>query len=217
MIVWSVGSGCVPSRTFHATTCSNMPMPMPAMKAMGRLVIAPMRAAVSARSRRSGPSTSMKPLPLPGAPIAVTAESNAASTHAKVDVRRTHTPARRAESAFSAIARMASPCGDRAKNSARARAQSGATISVSTSAPMKWCDERPCPMVKPEWNGSGYACAAVFGRMNGRSVTRNSTCVRPIVATMTSSRGRLNNRRNRSSQPAPITAATSSTKISAGQ
>ncbi len=150
--VWSAGS----EWTFHAMTCSNTPMPMPAENAIGRLVIAPISAAANARSSRSGPRTSTKPLPLPGAArMAVTADNSAASTHASVDVRRTQTPARRAESAFSAIARMARPCGERAKKSASASAASGATISVSTSAPLNWWAARPCPMVNPEWKGSG--------------------------------------------------------------
>ena len=44
--------------------------------------------------------------------MAVNADSTPATVQAMVDVRRTHTPDRRAESAFSATARMARPQGD---------------------------------------------------------------------------------------------------------
>ncbi len=53
-------------------------------------------------------------------------------TQVMVEVRRTHTPDSRAESAFSAVARMARPHGERRMNSARAIATIGATIRVST-------------------------------------------------------------------------------------
>ena len=95
--------------------------------------MAPTSAAVSASSSRSGLNTSVSALVWPGAlRMAVNADSRPAMTHVMVDVRRTQTPDRRAESAFSAVARMASPHGESRMNNARAIATRGATISVRT-------------------------------------------------------------------------------------
>ena len=97
--------------------------------------MAPMSAAVSARSNRSGLSTWVRALVWPGdARMAVIAESTPAMVHATVEVRRTQTPDSRADSVFSAMARMASPHGENRMNAARARVTIGATMRVSTSA-----------------------------------------------------------------------------------
>src|SRR2546426_11407514 len=85
-------------------------MPMPAQNATGRLTIAAINAAASARTSRSSGMTSVNVLPLAGdARITVIAASTPAIIHAAVDKRRTETPARRAESPFSDMARIASP------------------------------------------------------------------------------------------------------------
>ena len=49
-----------------------------------------------------------------------------------MEVRRTHTPDSRAESAFSAMARMARPHGDHLMKAASPMATRGAATSVST-------------------------------------------------------------------------------------
>ncbi len=61
------------------------------------------------------------------------AESAPATVQVRVDVRRIHTPERRAESAFSDIARMERP--QEVNRTARTKTMVtiGATISVSTS------------------------------------------------------------------------------------
>ena len=61
------------------------------------------------------------------------AESAPATVQVRVDVRRTHTPDSRAESAFSDIARMERPHGVKRTARTRATVTRGATISVSTS------------------------------------------------------------------------------------
>ena len=107
---------------------------MAATKATVRLTIAPTMAAVRASSSSSGLSTSVSDggLTRATARMAVKAESTPATVQATVEVRRTHTPDSRAESAFSAMARMASPQRDHLTNTARATATIGATIRVIT-------------------------------------------------------------------------------------
>ena len=56
-------------------------------------------------------------------------------------------------------------------------------------------------------NGTGKALKRFFGRMNGRAVNTNRTWLNPMVATITSTLGRLNSRRSRSSLRAPTPAA----------
>ncbi len=61
------------------------------------------------------------------------AESAPATVQVSVEVRRIHTPERRAESAFSDMARMARPQEVKRTASTRATVTMGATISVRTS------------------------------------------------------------------------------------
>ena len=141
------------------------------------------------------------------------ADSRPARIQATVEVRRTHTPDSRAESAFSAVARMARPQGDHWTNAARAMATSGATTSVSTWPGVK--------RIGAEWKetsiGTGNGSKRFFGRMNGRAVKTNRTWLRPMVATITRTRGRLNRRRSRSSLRAPTAAARNSESTRANQ
>src|SRR5262249_50019098 len=99
---------------------------------------------------------------------AVNADSRPATTHVIVDVRRTHTPERRADSAFSAVARIASPQGDHRRKSASASATSGATMSVSTWPGVK----RKPSSVKLRWIGTGKGSDSFLGRTKGRTVKR---------------------------------------------
>ena len=72
--------------------------------------MAPMSAAVSAAQQEVGAEHLRQRAGLAGeARMAVMAESAPAMVHATVDVRRTQTPERRADSVFSAIARIARP------------------------------------------------------------------------------------------------------------
>ena len=102
------------------------PTPMAATNAAVRLTMAPTMAAVRASSRSSGLSTSVSEEVWPGAArMAVKADSTPASVQAMVEVRRTQTPDSRAESAFSAMARMARPHGDHLTKAARADGHDG--------------------------------------------------------------------------------------------
>ena len=81
--------------------------------------------------------------------MAVKADSTPARVQATVEVRRTHTPDSRADSAFSAVARMARPHGENRMKAARARATTGATMRVMTSPGEK----RKVPMWKVTVDG----------------------------------------------------------------
>ncbi len=65
--------------------------------------------------------------------------------------------------------------------------------------------------------GTGKALKRFFGRMKGRAVKTNRTWLSPMVATMTSTRGRLNSRRSSSSLRAPTAAASPRDSTSANQ
>ena len=86
---------------------------------------------------------------------------------------------------------------------ARAITTTGATIRVMTSPGEK----RKVPMWNVQSMGTGKGRYSFLGRMKGNTVKRNSTCDRPMVATMTMTRGRLNRRRRMSSDNAPTAAA----------
>ena len=104
------------------------------MKVTGRLAIAPTRRAVSASRRRSGERTWVSASVWPGeVRIAAIPDSTPARVHATVEVRRTQTPESLAESAFSAIARIASPHGDHRTKAATPIATSGAATSATIS------------------------------------------------------------------------------------
>src|ERR1039458_9553388 len=112
-----------------------IPTATQAMKVMGRLVIAPTSAPVSASRSRSGERTWVRASdwPPPEARIAANPDSTPASVHATVEVRLTQTPESLAESAFSAMARIASPHGDHLTNAATPIAMRGAATSATIS------------------------------------------------------------------------------------
>ena len=189
---------------FQFKTSTTTPSPIPATNAAVRLTMAPINPAMSARTSRSGLSTCVRTLVWPGAfKTAANADSAPAKVQATVEVRRTHTPDRRAESAFSDMARMARPHGENLMNAATDSATIGATMSVSTSPGVNV----KLLTVKLRWIGTGNGRDRFLGRTNGSAVKRNSTCDSPIVATITRTRGRSKIRRNTSSHTAPVAAA----------
>ena len=118
---------------FHTRISWITPTPMAATKAAVRLTMAPTNAAVRANRSSSGLSTSVNDEVCPGAArMAVKADSTPATVQAMVEVRRTHTPDSRAESAFSAMARMARPHGDHLTSTASPMATIGAATRVIT-------------------------------------------------------------------------------------
>ena len=118
---------------FHTRISWITPTPMAATKAAVRLTMAPTMAAVRASRSSSGLSTWVSDEVWPGAArMAVKADSTPATVQAMVEVRRTQTPDSRAESAFSAMARMARPHGDHLTNAARPMATTGAATRVMT-------------------------------------------------------------------------------------
>ena len=112
-----------------------------------------------------------------------------------VDVRRTHTPDRRADSAVLGHGPHGQAPHDQRMNAARASATIGATTRVSTSPDLNSVP----PTVNVMWTGSGNDLKSSFGRMNGSTVNRYSTWQIPIVATITRTRGRFKSRRRTSS------------------
>ena len=145
--------------------------------------------------------------------MAVKAERTPAMVQAIVEARRTHTPDSRAESAFSDMARMASPHGEYRMKTAKAAATIGATMRVSTAPGPK---TKP-PMAKDRWMGTGNGADRCLGRMKGKAVKTKSTWESPMVATMTSTRGRSNSRRRTSSERAPMAAARATASTSENQ
>src|SRR5580658_3685892 len=100
--------------------------------------------------------------------MAVKADSAPARVQATVDVRRTHTPDNRADSEFSAEARMARPQGENRMKAASPSATMGATMRVTTSPGGK----RKVPMWNVQSTGTGKARKSFLGRMKGKSVNR---------------------------------------------
>ena len=72
-------------------------------------------------------------------------------------------------------------------------------------------------MWKVRCTGTGKGLNRFFGRMKGRAVRTKSTWLSPIVATITSTRGRLKRRRSTSSLSAPIAAANPTASTSENQ
>ena len=103
--------------------------------------------------------------------MAVKAESAPATVQVTVEVRRIHTPERRAESAFSDMARMARP--QEVKRTARTSAMvtSGATMRVSTSVEVMMKG----PSEKERSKGTGTGWERLWGAMNGRAVSASRT------------------------------------------
>ena len=87
------------------------------------------------------------------ASTAVTADRAPANVQATVEVRRTQIPDSRADSAFSAMARMASPHDEKRMKAARARTTTGATIRVRTSPG----ENRKVPTWNVQLMGTGKA------------------------------------------------------------
>ena len=72
-------------------------------------------------------------------------------------------------------------------------------------------------MWKETSKGTGNGLNRFFGRMKGSAVKTNRTWLNPMVATMTSTRGRLNSRRSSSSLRAPTAAARANDRTRANQ
>src|SRR5579863_10297076 len=100
--------------------------------------------------------------------MAVNADNAPARVQATVDVRRTQTPESRADSEFSAEARMARPHGEKRMKAARPRATMGATMRVTTSPG----PNRKVPMWNDQSTGTGKARKSFLGRMKGNRVKR---------------------------------------------
>src|SRR5271163_2463054 len=103
--------------------------------------------------------------------MAVKAESAPATVQVIVEVRRIHTPERRAESAFSDMARMARPHEVKRTASTNATVTIGATMSVSTSVDVMMKGPRENERSKGTGTGDDKLC----GAMNGSAVNASST------------------------------------------
>src|SRR6516162_7406485 len=103
--------------------------------------------------------------------MAVKADSAPATVQVSVEVRRIHTPERRAESAFSDMARMESPHGVSRTARTRAAVTMGATMSVSTSVGVM---TKP-PRENERSKGTGTGLYRLDGLMNGRVASASKT------------------------------------------
>ncbi len=154
--------------------------------------------------------------PLPGDSItAVSPDSTAASIQTTVETRLTGMPTRRADSPFSAAARMATPNEENRKNAASAAATRGTSSRIISSRSLS-TRNRPTVVLAP--NGTGNPAARLSIDSVMRNVKSRKSWAAPRVATSTISRGALNSLRItvRSKIP-PSAAATPSARGRATQ
>ena len=196
---------------FQNTACSNTPMPMPASIAPGRLSMRASTAAASAGSSSAGPLVKLDPDPMSGAAsMADSAESTAATAHTTVDSRRTGMPSSMARSALAELARIATPTALRRRNSVIRPSTTGTTISTCTWAPENssgetWNDSRSGVLNPPDSPPSGPPPPNSDGSVSSMP---DRIWARPMVATVSTSRGAQKNRWMTSrSASAPTSAA----------
>ncbi len=171
--------------------------------------------APSARNSSAGPSAadsvSGRVAPMSTAP---TPASRPAITQMPNDTRPVGTPASRAASGFSAVARLARPSGLRRRKTVTASAHSGATMRISS-----WPGpSTSVPIVRCQSNGVGKALPV---RSPPRGMSRlkpNSACASAMVATSIVRRGpRERGRMTSDSVSPPIAAAPTNASTSASQ
>jgi len=179
--------------TLENSTDSTRPIAMPPATVHGRETKPPMRTAMRARRRSPGPRAS------DGTPAtvafsgfrstAVSVARTPARTQTELDTRRIEMPASCAESAFSAVARMAMPIGCRVSRSAIA-----AMIAGAKSSTMKCSLRRKrSPTCRTRSMGVGYGPGrSTSGRA---SWAKKSSWETPMVATSMTKRGRSKSRR----------------------
>ena len=173
---------------------STMPRPMAAAAMVVNRSKRPKTAAASAWTRNTGASVS--PMGRPTAPARrnmARKASTDATTQTTVWSRLTGMPSVKARSARSAAPTMAMPIVDRCRNSARASRHTGTTIMVKMSLALNVTP----PKTKLASNGCGRRVPNDWSpKARGRnSPAPVSNCANPMVATVSSRRGAVKNRR----------------------
>ncbi len=171
-----------------------MPRPTAAPNAIGRLSMLAMIAAASAGRIRVGPAPAAIVMPVEGAlRMPVSPASRPAMTQTSVDKRLTGMPSSLARSALSATERTAMPASVRKRNHPRAISTTGTTIAINRSFPLKrtgksstWCDDSGV-VTPPTMEGP-------FSHPGTSSWMPPKSCARPIVTTITISRGAVKKR-----------------------
>jgi hypothetical protein len=198
---------------FHSTPRSSTPMATAVVAIATRFVIRPMTSAARARSTTESPSPTPKGrLVTPAVRTTEANDNTVAIVQTWTSRRRTGTPSRAARSARSALARTAIPVSVVRSRTASATMRSGATITANRSLASK-----TTPPNSPDHsNGAGSVrMPGPSPQSCGRSSDANaSTWARPIVATVSSSRGAPKNRRTTStSARTPTTTAAPSPAV----
>ena len=196
---------------------STMPRPMAAAAIVVNRSNRPNTAAASACTRNVGASTS--PIGRPTAPARRNMARNAsteATTHTTVCRRLTGMPSVKARSARSAAPTMAMPMVERWRNRASASRHTGTTIIVRMSLALNVTP----PKTQLASNGWGRRVPNDWSpKARGRnSPAPASSCDRPMVATVSTSRGAVKNRRTmRPSTSTPSSTAASRPTMSPNQ
>ena len=190
----SISSGLV---VFQRTSWSTTPSPTAATNATGIDSMRATTAAASAGSSTAGPAIAEGVAPRNGArSTKVRAASAPARTHTTVVRLRTGTPSSRARSVFSAAARIAVPASEPRRNQASAPTTSGTTAATSRWSPLMTTG----PSSKlVEVSGVSNAPSSGDSTPNTRRGIPSSrpprSWARPMVATVSTSRGAWAKRR----------------------
>ena len=194
---------------FHRTTWSTTPSATAAANATGIDSIRATTAAARAGSSTAGPAIAAGVAPRNGAfSTKVSAASVPARTQTNVVRLRTGTPRSRARSVFSAAARIAVPASDRRRNQASAPTTTGTTAATSRWSPVRMTGPRVMVVeVRGVSNAPRMGDSTPKANLGMASSSPPSSCARPMVATVSTSRGACAKRRMTVSSTSPPSSA----------
>ena len=194
---------------FHATPYSSTPRAIAVTAIAGRSLSCPIASAAMAGTSAVAPIAVPHGTPrMPARRNRAMNESRLATTHVSVANRLTGMPSMAARSDRSAVARIAVPSRVRSRKKATAAIANGAT----TRARRSLAPSTNVPIVTVASNGAGIRCdVGRWPHSRGiSSAPTASSCVIPIVATVSTSRDACRKRRtNANSTTAPSTIAPS--------
>ena len=195
--------------TFHRTSWSSTPIATPATNAPDSDVMPVTTAAASAGSRTVGPDVTSSAMPSLGTRIVtVRAARPPAIDHSSIDRRLTGMPSSRARSMLSAMPRTAMPASVRSRNQVSAASTTGTTARSARSLPLNSTGSN-----SNLWRLSGVLSELTIGwppSRSGRKIAAPPRAwARPTVATVSTRRGAVANRRmTKRSTSAPIATPT---------
>ena len=181
---------------FHDTPYSRMPSATAAVATVGRCRRRPMTSAASASTSVDRLSAAPSGTPrMPARRNSARKDSPAAIAQTSVESQATGMPSISARSLRSAEPRMAVPSRVVPRKTATAIMASGATISAIRSL----ADRMNVPIVTFQSTGGGMRCeAALLSHICGTSrASTASSCVMPMVATVSTRREAFENRRTK--------------------